>query len=148
MITVERSALVLYSADLMYSLVEDIESYPLFLPWCGGTEVHERDEQRTLATIHVDYHGLRQHFTTENVKVPGSSIDMKLVRGPFSQLDGLWSFTPLTATESKVHLRLSYKLSNPILARLGGPVFHYIANTFVDAFVQRADALHAAEAKR
>ncbi|MBX6392334.1 MAG: type II toxin-antitoxin system RatA family toxin [Burkholderiales bacterium] len=142
--TVERSALVHYPAQQMYSLVEDIESYPLFLPWCSGTEVHERDEARTVATIHVDYHGLRQRFTTENAKVPGRSIDMRLVEGPFSALDGLWTFKPLDDENCKVELRLSYKLAHPLLERLGGPVFNYIANTFVDAFVKRADALYGA----
>lgn len=141
--TVERSALVLYSAEHMYSLVEDIESYPLFLPWCSGTEVHERDDHRTVATIHVDYHGLRQQFTTENAKTPGERIDMRLLDGPFKSLDGLWTFKPLNDENSKVQLRLSYELSGFILERLGGPVFNYIANTFVDSFVRRADALHA-----
>lgn len=129
----------------MYGLVEDIESYPLFLPWCSGTEVHQRDECSTVATIHVDYRGLRQQFTTENTKQPGVSIAMRLVRGPFKQLEGVWSFTSLSPEASKVQLRLSYKLANPLLERLGGPVFNYIANTFVDAFVHRADSLHAAE---
>ncbi|HLU77518.1 MAG TPA: type II toxin-antitoxin system RatA family toxin [Burkholderiales bacterium] len=143
--TVERSALVLYPAEHMYSLVEDIESYPLFLPWCSGTEVHERDDARTVATIHVDYHGLRQQFTTENTKTPGERIDMRLVSGPFKSLDGLWTFKSLNGDSSKVQLQLSYELANMLLERLGGPVFNYIANTFVDSFVRRADALHAAQ---
>lgn len=148
MITVERSALVSYPVERMYGLVEDIESYPAFLPWCSGTEVHERDNHSTVATIHVDYRGLRQQFTTENIKEPGESIAMRLVRGPFKHLEGAWSFTPLSPEASKVQLRLSYKLANPLLERLGGPVFNYIANTFVDAFVRRADSLYAAEASK
>lgn len=143
--TVERSALVAYPAEHMYSLVEDIESYPLFLPWCSGTEVHERDETRTVATIYVDYRGLRQQFTTENTKEPDRKITIYLVRGPFKQLEGEWSFIPLAEDACKVQLRLTYKLANPLLERLGGPVFNYIANTFVDAFVSRAETVHAAQ---
>ncbi len=144
MITVERSALVAHSAASMYALVEDIESYPRFLPWCSGAAVEHRDETRTVGTLRVDFKGVHQSFTTENLKTPGESIEMRLLRGPFRSLEGRWRFVPLTPEASRVELHLVYQFANPLLGRLVGPVFNHIANTLVDAFVRRADALHGA----
>src|SRR5262245_9026528 len=143
MIAVERQALVPYSAASMYALVADVERYPEFLPWCSGTEVLVREQKRTLATIDIDFWGVRQQFTTENRNEPGKRIDLALVSGPFRSLGGAWRFTPLSDGACKVELSLAYEIANPVLDRLIGPVFHYIANTVVDAFVRRADAVHA-----
>ena len=141
MVTVERQALVPYSAARMYALVEDIESYPLFLPWCSRTEVTSRTARRTTATIHVDFRGVQQAFTTANQLQPGERIEMALVRGPFRSLAGEWRFRALSAAGCRVELTLAYQLASPLLGRVVGPVFDHIANTFVDAFVRRADAL-------
>jgi len=143
MVTVDRQALVAYSTARMYALVEDVESYPQFLPWCCGTRVSLRDARRTVATIHVAYRGVRQQFTTENRKRPGERIEMTLVEGPFRSLRGEWRFTPLHPTACRVELSLAYQLASPVLDHLVGPVFNHIANTFVDAFVRRADTLHS-----
>jgi ribosome-associated toxin RatA of RatAB toxin-antitoxin module len=139
---VERSAIVGYSAESMVALVEDIESYPQFLPWCRRTEVELRDDSRTVATLYIDYRGVRQSFTTENRREHHHAIGMKLVRGPFRMLDGRWRFTPLQDDACKVELGLAYQLASPVLGRLVGPVFDGIANTMVDAFVRRADAVY------
>ncbi len=141
MIIVERQALVPHRAAAMYALVEDIERYPDFLPWCSGTSVLARDPARTVATIEVDFRGVRQQFTTENAKRPPELIELRLVRGPFRDFRGEWRFTGLGEAGCKVELSLAYELANPMLARLAGPVFDHIANTFVDAFVRRAAAL-------
>ena len=143
MITVVRQAIVPYSAAAMYALVSDIARYPEFLPWCSGTEVLEQSEHKTVATIKVSYRGVRQQFTTENRNTPGERIELGLVRGPFRAFHGEWRFTPLGQEACKVELALAYQFSSPVLDRLAGPVFDYIANTFVDTFVRRAEALHS-----
>ena len=142
MVTVDRSALVEHPAPRMFALVEDIESYPRFLPWCSGVDIVSRESGRTVATLHVLYHGIRQTFTTENRNTPGESIEIRLVSGPFKHLLGLWRFKALGEEASKVSLHMEYQLSNPLLAGAAGPVFGHIADTFVDAFVRRAHALH------
>ena len=142
MVTVERQAIVPYSTARMYALVEDIESYPRFLPWCSRTEVVARSARRAVATIHVDFRGVQQAFTTENRMRPGERIEMALVRGPFKNLAGEWRFRALSAAGCRVELALAYQLASPVLGRVIGPVFDHIANTFVDAFVRRADALY------
>ena len=139
---ITRTAISPHSAGELYSLVEDIESYPRFLPWCSGVEVALREAGRTVATLHVDYRGVRQAFTTENVHRHGESISMRLVQGPFRHLAGEWHFTQLGEAGCRIDFELAYQLASPLLARIAGPAFNHIANTFVDAFVRRADALH------
>ena len=142
MVTVERQAIVPYNARDMYALVDDVAAYPEFLPWCSGAEIGQFSEQCTVATLHVRFRGVRQQFTTENAKVPGERITMRLVSGPFRQLAGEWRFVALSEEACRVELELSYELASAVLGRLVGPVFNYIANSFVDAFVQRADVLY------
>ncbi|MBC7945996.1 MAG: type II toxin-antitoxin system RatA family toxin [Burkholderiales bacterium] len=141
---VEKTVLVNYSAAKMYALVEDVGRYPQFLPWCGGASVEARDEKITRATLFIDYHGIRQKFSTENTKEPPHRIDIKLLNGPFKHLDGDWRFIELAAESCKIEFRLQYEFSNKLLEKVVGPVFHYIANTFVDAFVKRAEQVYVA----
>lgn len=139
MVVVDRSVLASYSADEMYALVDDVESYPQFLPWCEGTSVALREPGRTVATIRANYRGLRQEFTTENANRPGERIDITLVSGPFRTLRGHWQFTPIGARGCRIDFRLEYQFASRILDKVAGPVFHKIADSFVDAFVHRAE---------
>jgi ribosome-associated toxin RatA of RatAB toxin-antitoxin module len=123
----------------MYALVADVESYPLFLPWCGRATVSAREPGRTVATLYIDFHGLKKEFTTENLTRAGERIDMRLVSGPFRSLDGSWVFTALSENACKVDLSLRYQFKSALLEKISGPVFHDITDTFVDAFVRRAD---------
>lgn len=142
MALVEKSVLVEYSAPQMYALVDDIEHYPAFLPWCGGTEILKREGSRAEAAITIDFRGIRQRFSTANRLQPPELIEMTLVDGPFRQLDGNWRFKPLGNDACKIEFRLHYEFSSKLLERLIGPVFHYIADTFVDAFVKRAGQIY------
>jgi ribosome-associated toxin RatA of RatAB toxin-antitoxin module len=139
---VTKSVLVGYSAEQMFELVDAVEAYPLFLPWCSGAEVAYRDATRTRATIHVNYHGAKQSFTTENTKDAPRTMAVKLVEGPFRILDGEWRFLPLSESACKIDFRLHYEFASKLLEKLVGPVFTYMATTMVDAFVKRADKLY------
>jgi ribosome-associated toxin RatA of RatAB toxin-antitoxin module len=143
-LVVEKSVLVGYSSQQMFALVDAVEAYPQFLPWCSGAEVLHRDATRTRATLHVNYHGAKQSFTTENAKEPPAKMIVRLVEGPFRVLDGEWRFSALDEHACKVEFRLHYEFSSRLLEKLVGPVFSYIANTMVDAFVKRAEALYGA----
>jgi ribosome-associated toxin RatA of RatAB toxin-antitoxin module len=142
MVVIDRSALLGHSAQQMYALVNDVESYPRFLPWCDGAQVRPGDGPHTLATIQINFSGIRQRFTTQNLVEPGSLIGMSLVSGPFRHLQGLWRFTPLGEAACKVELRLEYQFASRLLERAVGPVFNHIANTLMDAFAKRAEELH------
>ena len=138
MAIVEKVVLVEYSAEQMYRLVDAVEAYPEFLPWCAGADVELRDDTLMRATLHIDYHGIRLHFRTENVKTWPSAMDIRLLSGPFTHLDGHWRFTALGTEGSKIAFRLHYEFASGLLEKLVGPVFRHIANTLVDAFLTRA----------
>lgn len=142
MALVRKSVLVGYAAERMYGLVDGVERYPEFLPWCGGTELEYRDGEVTRASIHIDYRGIRQSFKTENRTQAPELIEIRLVSGPFRALDGTWRFTALAPDACRIDFQLHYEFSSKLLERLVGPVFHYIANSFVDAFLKRAEKLY------
>jgi len=143
MARVEKSVLVAHPPERMFELVDRVEDYPDFLPWCGGTELRLRDAHRTVATIHIAYMGIRQSFTTENTKIHPREMRIKLQDGPFAELEGDWSFLPLGDDACKIEFRLQYVFSSRVLETILAPVFSHITNTFVDAFVRRADEVYA-----
>lgn len=145
MATVEKSVLAPYSAEQMFALVDDVAAYPQFLPWCGGSSVSDVGPNTVEATVQIDYHRIKRSFTTENVRQAPERIDLKLKRGPFRKLDGSWLFIPLSDSACKIELRLQYEFSSRLLEMAVGPVFHYIANNFVDAFVHRAEQIYTAK---
>lgn len=139
---IARSALVEHAVGEIYALVEAIEAYPQFLPWCVSARVSERTSDRTVATLEVGMRGVRQSFTTENLKFPDQGMEMHLLEGPFKAFSASWRFTPLGTRAAKIEFVLAYEFSSAILARLLEPVFEHIADTMVDAFIRRADAIY------
>lgn len=138
MALVEKSVLIEYSAQRMFDLVDRVEDYPQFLPWCSRTELKFRDAHRTAATLHINYLSVQSHFTTENEKRAPVLMKIRLVDGPFRRLEGEWVFKPLAEDACKIEFRLAYEFSSRMFERVIGPVFSSIANSFVDAFVKRA----------
>jgi ribosome-associated toxin RatA of RatAB toxin-antitoxin module len=149
---VKKSVLLWYSPHEMYELVTGIERYPEFLPWCERAEVLEQHEDGdggvVTARLSLAYAGVRQAFTTRNTHQRDRRVGMQLVDGPFSQLDGVWQFTPLAKPGGsgeeacKIEFELRYAFSSRALEAVVSPVFDRIANTFVDSFVQRAEAVY------
>ena len=140
---VEKTVLVMHSAEQMYTLVDAVENYPKFLPWCGGVDLLERTETNTSATLHINYHGLKQKFTTQNIKTFPHSMEIELKDGPFKHLDGSWRFIHLQPDACKIEFRLNYEFANGFFERLIAPVFNHIATTFVDGFVAQADKIYS-----
>ena len=139
---VQRSVLVPYSAAQMFDLVAKVEDYPKFMPWCGGAEVHDRGEHGMKASVVIHFAGLRQRFTTRNTHHYPDRIQLDLVDGPFSALDGVWEFQALSDDACKVVFTMHYQFSSRTLEALVGPVFNRIATGFIDAFTQRAEAVY------
>ena len=152
---VKKSVLLWYSPHEIYELVTGFERYAEFLPWCERAEVLERHEDGQESVIvgrlSLSIAGVRQSFTTRNTNTPDSRVHMELVEGPFSQLDGVWTFSPLNKPGTdpasppqacKVEFELSYAFSNRALEAVISPVFDKVANTFVDCFVQRAAVVY------
>ena len=142
MAVVQKTVLLAFSAEQMFALVEKVEDYPAFLPWCGGVQVKQRSPEKLVATISISYHGIKQSFTTENQNTPPTHMQMKLVEGPFSMLDGQWHFKPLREDACKVEFELHYEFSSKVLEKLIGPVFTIIANSFVESFCKRAEEVY------
>ncbi len=143
---VRKSVLLPYSDRKMYELVERVEDYPKFLPWCGGSEVNRESDGRVVASVLIDYRGLKQRFTTTNLQCPPEAISMRLRDGPFSRLDGEWRFRALRADACKVEFSLEYAFAAGLLGRALAPVFDHIARSFIDAFVRRADQVYGGAA--
>ncbi|MDS4015666.1 MAG: type II toxin-antitoxin system RatA family toxin [Candidatus Accumulibacter sp.] len=144
MATVKKSVLIERSSQEMFDLVDRVEDYPEFLPWCSQTFCQYRDASKTVATVHINYRNVKSHFTTANDKESPLWMRITLVDGPFRRLDGLWRFTTLAAHACKIEFHLSYEFSSRMLEKAIGPVFSQIANTFIDAFVKRANQIQRA----
>jgi ribosome-associated toxin RatA of RatAB toxin-antitoxin module len=139
---VSKSVLVPFSTDMMFQLVDAIEHYPQFLPWCDDARVLATRADGKTARIDIDFHGVRAHFTTDNVNRPGESIVVTLRDGPFRNLHGEWRFRRLAADACKIEFEIAYEFATHMLEAVVGPVFNHIANTIIDAFVHRAEALY------
>ena len=144
MASVSKSVLVRHSAQQLFALVEAADDYPAFLPWCGGVQTLERTADTALVRIDIDFQGVRTHFTTANTYHRPDSIVLALRDGPFRRLDGVWAFRPLAEDACKVEFTLNYEFATPALETLIGPVFNRIADSFIDAFVRRAESVYAA----
>lgn len=142
MALVEKTVIVPHSAARMFDLVDHVEDYPQFMPWCGGASVDRLEGDTMHATLHIDYHHIKQSFSTENQRDAPHRIRMTLRNGPFRHLDGEWLFTALSQDACKIAFRLHYEFSSKLLEKLVGPVFTHITNTFVDAFIQRAEKVY------
>jgi ribosome-associated toxin RatA of RatAB toxin-antitoxin module len=139
--TVRKSVIVSRPASTMFALVEDVESYPRFLPWCAGTQVLERTDAVTVARLDIDYHGLTTYIQTRNAKEPPERMSLEFVAGPFERFRGQWRFVELGAQGCRVDFALDYAFSSVALEAVLGPVFGHIVETLVDRFVQRAESL-------
>ena len=136
---IHRSALMPYSAQTMFEVVNNIVEYPEFLPWCAEVKINTRNEGCIEASILMKKAGVNHWFTTKNTIETNKKIEMTLVDGPFKRLDGVWEFIELDPQASKIKLDLNFEFSHGLGTALIAPVFTRIANTLVDSFCARAD---------
>ncbi|HEX5339989.1 MAG TPA: type II toxin-antitoxin system RatA family toxin [Gammaproteobacteria bacterium] len=139
---VNKSALVPYAAGLMYALINEVEHYPEFLPWCRGARILAHSDHEMRASLDLARGGLHKTFTTRNTLEPDRAITMTLENGPFRHLEGRWQFIDLGPDGSKVTLDMEFEFAGVLLDLMAGPVFHEICNSLVDAFIRRAADLH------
>lgn len=135
---VKRSALVAESPARMFELINDVESYPQFVPYCTAARVVSRTAGEVVATLNIKRGPLKTEFTTRNLLEPGSRVLMQLVSGPFRVLEGLWTLTPLGELGCRVELEMRFEFSNRVAGKLFEPMFEDTAASLVDAFVRRA----------
>ncbi len=139
---VTRSALVSFSADQMFNLVNDVARYPEFLPGCSGSRVIESSDTSMVASVDVSKAGISKTFTTSNRLTQGAMIMMELVDGPFKKLQGGWHFTPLDDQACKVELKLEFEFSSRMIEMAFGKIFNELTGNMVSAFTQRAKQVY------
>ncbi|WP_455234736.1 type II toxin-antitoxin system RatA family toxin [Thiogranum longum] len=135
---IRKSALVPYSPAEMFALVDDVDAYPQFLPWCGHAKVLSRSEDEVRASVAITKGGVEKVFTTCNRLQHNKMIEIRLVEGPFKHLEGFWRFDPLGEHGCKVSLDLEFEFASRMLGMVVGPVFSQVANSLVDSFQKRA----------
>ncbi|MFM2484417.1 SRPBCC family protein [Celerinatantimonas yamalensis] len=141
---IQRSALVNFSAEQMYHLVNDVESYPQFLPGCVGGELLSLQDNQMTATVQVAKAGIRGEFTTHNIMHPYHKVEINLVKGPFKNLKGVWHFVELDGHACKVMLELEFEFSNRLVSMAFGRIFKELAGSMVQAFSTRAKQVYGA----
>jgi len=142
MTVVHKSALVKFSAQQMFDLVNDIESYPKFLPWCSGSRILKREDNIVEAELIIAKGGFKKAFSTRNTIDPGGKITVSLLEGPFSHLEGVWNFMPLREDASKISLDLEFEMPGALASLAFGAVFNQICNTMVASFTERAKVVY------
>ncbi len=142
MTTIHRNALLRFPAPLIFDLVNDIESYPEFLPWCESSKVLRRVDGLVEARLDISHSGIRKSFTTRNSFRGKDAITMSLIEGPFKRLEGIWTFQPLREDASKISLHLDFEIAGRLADIAFGPIFGQICNSLVNAFSQRARDLY------
>jgi ribosome-associated toxin RatA of RatAB toxin-antitoxin module len=143
MTLVQKSALVRFSAKQMFDLVNDIESYPKFLPWCSASRILKREGDIVEAELTISKGGFKKSFSTRNTIDPGGKITVSLLEGPFTYLEGVWNFMPLREDASKISLDLEFEMPGVLASLAFGTVFNQICNTMVASFTERAKAVYA-----
>lgn len=145
MITIERSALVPFSAQQMYALVDDIAQYPQFMQGCIAAEEVSRTPDELVGRLTLGKAGMRYSFTTRNQLIPGERMDMSLIEGPFRSFNATWHFKELTPHACKVSLQMKFDWSGGLLGAAMGKLFQHSANTLVDELVNRAHKIYGAK---
>lgn len=142
MTEISKTAVVPYTPSEMYALVNDIESYPVFLPWCTAAKISNKKDESLIATLSLAMGKIKQSFTTENTMREGSRIDMRLIEGPFKHLTGYWKFNPEDEQSCHIQLHMNYEFKNKIIKYTLGKMFYTVMNTLVESFVQRAQQVY------
>lgn len=140
--TLKRSAIVPYSVRQMFELVNDINEYPRFLPWCQKSTIISQNETEIVAELEIAWKGMHKSFTTSNRLYPYERMEIRLVTGPLKHMEGIWQFVPLGDHACKVLLDLEFEFAGGFIDSLFQPVFQHIANSLVDAFCKRAVELY------
>ncbi|AIR06277.1 MULTISPECIES: type II toxin-antitoxin system RatA family toxin [Cedecea] len=139
---ISRTALVPYSAEQMYKLVNDVKSYPEFLPGCTGSRVIDASANQMTAAVDVSKAGISKTFTTRNTLTDNQTILMQLVDGPFKKLMGGWKFTPLSEDACRIEFQLDFEFTNKLIELAFGRIFKELAGNMVQAFTTRAKEVY------
>ena len=142
MTKISKATVVPYTPEEMYVLVNDIESYPAFLPWCSAAKILTQQEESLTATLSLALGKIKQSFTTENTMQDGSRIEIQLIEGPFKHLSGYWKFNPEDEQSCHIQLHMNFEFKNKIIKHTLGKAFYKVMDSLVESFVQRAQQVY------
>lgn len=146
MTIINKTAILPYTCEEVYSIVTNIEDYPEFLPWCDSVDIHLDSDTKAEATLHIRKGKLNIAFTTHNDMILNQEVKLRLLKGPFKRLSGLWTFLPLKDNMTKISLKLEFEFSNRILAMALNMIFSQIANSMLEAFCERTKEVYGGRA--
>ena len=142
MTEISKATVVPYTPEEMYVLVNDIESYPAFLPWCSAAKILTQQEESLTATLSLALGKIKQSFTTENTMQDGSRIEIQLIEGPFKHLSGYWKFNPEDEQSCHIQLHMDFEFKNKIIKHTLGKAFYKVMDSLVESFAQRAQQVY------
>ena len=142
MTEISKTTVVPYTPEEMYVLVNDIESYPAFLPWCSAAKILTQQEESLTATLSLALGKIKQSFTTENTMQDGSRIEIQLIEGPFKHLSGYWKFNPEDEQSCHIQLHMDFEFKNKIIKHTLGKAFYKVMDSLVESFAQRAQQVY------
>ena len=143
MTTISRSSLVLFTPDQMFDLVNDVEAYPSFMPWCRNSKIITKTDTVITASLDLAKGGIHHQFSTRNTLVAGESITIELIDGPFQHLEGVWQFAMIGDNQGcRVQLDMDFEFSNRLISIALGPIFTQISGSLVDSFCKRAQDIY------
>ena len=144
--SVSRRLIVAHPAEAMFALIDGVEAYPEYLPWCREVSVFERSATHTHARLGLEVRGMRTAVTTRNRNEPPEWIRLELVDGPFRHFSGHWHIQPLGEEGCTIEFVAEYAFSSKLLELTIAPAFGSLVEGLVDRFAERADALKARRA--
>ncbi|BBB23959.1 conserved hypothetical protein [Isorropodon fossajaponicum endosymbiont JTNG4] len=139
---ISKNAIVAYSCEQLYQLVNQVNQYPEFLNWCSDASILKQSDGQIIASVKINKGSFNQTFTTINTLTPHQKIDMQLKEGPFKHLSGAWIFTKLSNSVCKIELNLEFGFSSKLVGIAISPIFTSIANSQLDAFIARAKQVY------
>lgn len=142
MTVINRSALLPYSAEQLFALVCDIESYPQYMEGCVGACILRREADVVEARLDLARGGIRQSFSTRNRLHVAREITLELIEGPFEYFTGRWEFRELGEAACKLSLLLEFSISSRLLGAAAAKLFDRVTNNLVDAVGRRARQLY------
>ena len=141
MIEINRSALLPYTTEQIFYLINDIEAYSHYMDGCIGSQITVLESEYMEARLDLSKAGFHYSLTTRNTLSPPYTIAMELVDGPFEAFSGQWTLKPLDISACKVSLGLQFTIRNKVLGRAAALLFNPMADNLVDALVKRAHHL-------
>ena len=142
---INKSETINVNIEMIFNLINNVDNYQNFLPWCSNSKIISHDTNIMVAEIEISKSFVNWKFTTENSYQKNHIINLKLLDGPFSHLKGFWKFYKVDGHNTDVKLYLEYEFDNKLIEMSIKPVFYSIMSSILDSFISEAFKLKSNE---